>query len=143
MLLYRPVAQCGKKRCARASKPPGMRDEIAFAGHAGFLFGVQHAQKIVGFGKGKFGVAEREHRGQRRAFFACERADGLVSVKQGEEVIVMHGGILAVRRIVDEREPIDNVAFDGVRQVVYSIGSIAEAEVNGRSGSRIGAVIAP
>ena len=42
----------------------------------------------------------------------------------------MDGHIVGVRRIVDQREPSDDVALDGIGDVVDGVRAIGEAEVN-------------
>ena len=60
-------------------------------------------------------------------------------------MVEVDGHSVRVRGIVHEREPLDDVALDGVGDVVDGVGAVGEAEVDDGRGARarIGSRIAP
>jgi hypothetical protein len=51
-------------------------------------------------------------------------------------MIEVNGHIVRMRGIVDESEPLDDVALDGVGDVVHGVGAVGEAEVDDGRGAR-------
>ncbi len=68
-------------------EPAGVADEPAVVCHLGFLFRLQHAEKIVGLRKSKFGVTKRRHRSERRSLFARQGSHGFVAVEERVKMI--------------------------------------------------------
>ncbi len=112
-----------------------MADKPAIVGHCGFFFRVQNAEKIIGFRKRELGVAKRGHGRERGGFFVRKRPDGFVAIEQRFEMIEVDGHIVRVRGIVDESEPLDDVALDGVGDIVHGVGAVGETEVDDRRGA--------
>ena len=123
-------------RPALAAEPAGVADEPAVVGHRGFLFRVQDAEKVIGLRERELGVAECGHGRERGGFFAGERTDGFVAVEKRIEMIEVDRHIVRVRGIVDESEPLDDVALDGVGDIVHGVGAVGEAEVDDGRGVR-------
>ena len=58
-------------------------------------------------------------------------------------MVEVYGHIVRTRGIVDESEPLDDVALDGVGQIVHGVGAVGEAEVDDGRGVRVVRLIAP
>ena len=124
-----------------AVEPTGVADEPAVISHCGLVFQVQDGEKIIGLRKSKLGVAETRHGRESGRFLAAERADRFIAIQKRFQVVEMDGHVVRVRRIVDEGEPLDDVALDGVGDVVHRVGAVGEAEVDdgGDVGGEVGA----
>jgi len=79
-------------------------------------------------------VAEGGHGRERRGFSLGERADGLVAIEKSVErgqVDIKDGGVKAIERGAgSEGKPVDDVALDGLGEVVDCVGAVGEAEVD-------------
>ena len=96
---------------------------------------MEDAEEVVGFAEGELGVTEGEHGGECGGFGRSERTDLLVAVEERPEVIEVNGNAFARGGIVHEDQPLDNVAFDGVGEIVDGVGAIGEAEVDDGGGA--------
>ena len=54
----------------------------------------------------------------------------LISLQQRPEVIVVDGNIRRPRAIVDQHQPLDNAAFDGMSKVMHRVCPVAQAEID-------------
>ena len=107
------------------------------SGDAGFGGRVQDAEEVVGFAEGVLGVAEGEHGDERGGFGWSERADPFVAVEESPEVIEVNGDAVASGGIVHQDEPFDNVAFDGVCEIVDGVGAVGETEIDDGCGAGV------
>ncbi len=135
-------AQGVKQRAAGcAMEPARVTHEPAVVGHDGFFFRAQDAEEVIGLREGELGVAERGHGRERGRFFAGERADGFVAIEKRVEMVEMDSrGLFWV---LDECQPLHDVALDGVGQVVDGVGAVGEAEVDDGGGAARRGRIAP
>jgi hypothetical protein len=110
-------------------KPASVTDKVVVEGDEGFGFGVENAEEVVGFAEGEFGVAECGHGRERRGLCIGERANGFVAFEKG-----VNGGQVDVkisgRGAGMETEPVDDVAFNGLSQVVNGVGAVGESKVD-------------
>ncbi len=120
-----------------------MAHQVVVAGQARLFCRVQHAAKIIGLGEREFGVAEGRHGRQGRGFFLGERAHRLVARQQRAQMIEMNRHIFGVRGVLHQVDPADNVALNGLGQIVHGIAAVGKAEVDDRDGLRLRARIAP
>jgi hypothetical protein len=112
-------------------------DEIVVESHEGFWLGVKNAEEVVNFAKRELGVAEGGHWCERGGLSISERADGFVPLEESVESgqVNMEAG----RRGAGLKcEPVDDIALDGLCQIVDGVGTIGEAKVDDRRGARVG-----
>src|SRR5580692_10203173 len=102
---------------------------------------MQYTEKVVRLRKGKLGMAKRSHRRQQRCFLIAQRSYRLISVKQREQMIKVHGDALGMPRVFHQEKPFHEVALDGLGQIVDRVGTVGEAEVDNLRGLRIVSVV--
>ena len=124
-------------------EPSCVAGEVVVVGEAGVGFRMEDREVVVGLGECELGVAESRHGRESFGLRGCEGADGLVAVEEGVEVVDVDRNTVGVVGIGDEGEPLDDVALDGLGQVVHRVGSVGEAEVDDGCGMRVRGVAAP
>ena len=128
---------------AGTGEPLRVVEEVVVSCDAGLLGRAQDAQKIVGFAESVLGVTEGEHGFECSGFRGGEGTDLFVAFEESPEVIEVDGDAVAGGGIVHEDEPFDDVAFDGVSEIVDGAGAVGEAEVDDGEGAGVWDVAAP
>src|SRR5580698_287586 len=121
---------------AGTAEPARVADEPAIVGHGGFFRGVKDAEKVIRLRERKLGVAECGHGRERGALRERKRANRFVAREKRVEMIEVDGHGLRVSGIIDKREPLNDVALDGV-------GLVRESEVDDGGGTRGWSRVAP
>ncbi len=97
----------------------------------------------MGLSECEFRVAQGHHRGERGGFCLAEGSDLLIAVEHGTQVVQVDRDIFAVFGVAHEDEPFDDVAFDGLGDIVDGVGAVGESEIDDGGGAGARAGVAP
>ncbi len=128
---------------AGAQEPARVADEPTTVGHGGFFWRMENAEKVIRLRERKLGMTQRGHGRERGTLCRRKRARGFVSREERVQVIEVDGHCLGMGGIIDEHEPLDDVALDGVSDIVDGVGQVGESEVDDGSGARGWSRVAP
>src|ERR1017187_10558909 len=88
-------------------------------------------------------MAKCGHRSKRRRLLGAKRPNGLIARKQPMQIIKMYSNAFNLFRIIHQREPLNDVALNGLRKVMYGIGAVCEPKINNCSCPGVDTRIAP